>query len=75
MAKKYDKTVAQIVLRWGMQRNTVVIPKTSKHERLEENFHALDFDLAEEDMELMKTMDKNYRTNQPGKFWGVDIYA
>ncbi|KAJ0009747.1 hypothetical protein Pint_34814 [Pistacia integerrima] len=38
LAEKYKKTVAQIVLKWGMQRNTVVIPKTSKLERLKENY-------------------------------------
>ncbi|PKI54769.1 hypothetical protein CRG98_024871 [Punica granatum] len=75
LAKKYGKSVAQIALRWGIQRNTAVIPKSSKPERLAENFAALDFELAEEDMELIKGLDKNYRTNQPAKFWGVDIYA
>lgn len=75
IAKKYDKSVAQIVLRWGIQRNTVVIPKTSKPERLKENLETLDFELAEEDMKLIKSLDRNYRTNIPGKYWGVDIYA
>ncbi|GMJ03562.1 hypothetical protein like AT2G21260 [Hibiscus trionum] len=76
IAEKYKKTVAQVVLRWGIQRNTVVIPKTSKLERLQENFKVLEFELAEEDMDLIKGVDKNYRTNiQPAKFWGIDLYA
>ncbi|KAK3195341.1 hypothetical protein Dsin_026651 [Dipteronia sinensis] len=75
LAKKYNKTVAQIVLRWGFQRNTVVIPKTSKLERLEENFLVSDFELTKEDMDVIKRMDRKYRTNQPAKFWGVDLYA
>nr|GEZ93721.1 NADP-dependent D-sorbitol-6-phosphate dehydrogenase [Tanacetum cinerariifolium] len=37
LAEKYKKTVAQVVLRWGIQRNTIIIPKSSKQERLEEN--------------------------------------
>lgn len=75
IAEKYKKTVAQIVLRWGIQRNTVVIPKSSKFERLQENFQVFDFELAKEDMDLIKTVDKNYRTNQPARFWGIDLYA
>ncbi|MCL7048095.1 hypothetical protein MKW94_019978 [Papaver nudicaule] len=75
LAKKYKKTIAQLVLRWGIQRHTVVIPKSSKLQRLEENFEVLDFELAKEDMELIKNADRKYRTNQPAKFWGVDLYA
>ncbi|XP_073155716.1 NADP-dependent D-sorbitol-6-phosphate dehydrogenase-like [Henckelia pumila] len=75
LAKKYNKTVAQIALRWGIQRNTVVIPKSSKPDRLEENFLVFDFEIAKEDMELIKSVDRSYRTNQPAKFWGIDLYA
>ncbi|RZC66573.1 hypothetical protein C5167_010264 [Papaver somniferum] len=75
LAGKYKKTVAQVVLRWGIQRNTVVIPKSSKLERLEENFKVFDFELTKEDMESIKNVDRKYRTNQPAKFWGVDLYA
>ncbi|XP_022747814.1 NADP-dependent D-sorbitol-6-phosphate dehydrogenase-like [Durio zibethinus] len=75
LAEKYKKTVAQIVLRWGIQRNVVVIPKTSKFERLQENFQVFDFELAKEDMDLIKTVDRKYRTNQPARFWGIDLYA
>lgn len=75
LAEKYKKTAAQISLRWGIQRNTVVIPKTSKLERLKENFQVFDFELSKEDMELISSMDRKYRTNQPAKFWGIDLYA
>ncbi|XP_004290310.1 PREDICTED: NADP-dependent D-sorbitol-6-phosphate dehydrogenase-like [Fragaria vesca subsp. vesca] len=75
LAVKYKKTVAQVVLQWGIQRNTVVIPKTSKLERLKENFQVFDFEISKEDMDLIKKVDKNLRTNQPAKFWGVDLYA
>ncbi|GMY05690.1 NADP-dependent D-sorbitol-6-phosphate dehydrogenase [Fagus crenata] len=75
LAAKYKRTVAQIVLRWGIQRNTVVIPKTSKLERLKENFQVFDFELTKEDMDLIKSLERNYRINNPAKFWGIDLYA
>lgn len=75
IADKYKKTVAQLSLRWGIQRNTVVIPKTSKMERLEENFQVFDFTISDEDMDKIKAIDRKYRTNQPAVFWGVDLYA
>ncbi|XP_021752976.1 NADP-dependent D-sorbitol-6-phosphate dehydrogenase-like [Chenopodium quinoa] len=75
VAEKHKKTAAQIALRWGIQRNTVVIPKSSKLDRLKENFQALDFELTEEDMEEIKSMDRKYRTIQTEKFWGIDVYG
>nr|GEY60970.1 NADP-dependent D-sorbitol-6-phosphate dehydrogenase-like [Tanacetum cinerariifolium] len=75
LAEKYKKTVAQVVLRWGIQRNTIIIPKSSKQERLEENYKVFDFELSNEDMELIKNKDRKYRTNNPAKFWGKDLYA
>ncbi|KAJ4963085.1 hypothetical protein NE237_023024 [Protea cynaroides] len=75
LAEKYKKTAAQVVLKWGIQRNTVVIPKSSKVERLKENFEVGDFELTKEDMELVKSVDRKHRTNVPAKFWGVDLFA
>lgn len=75
LAEKYKKTPAQITLQWGIQRNTVVIPKTSKLERLEENFKVLEFELSKEDMALIQGMDRQCRTNKPAKFWGINLYA
>ncbi|TQD82739.1 hypothetical protein C1H46_031708 [Malus baccata] len=75
LAEKYKKTAAQVVLRWRIQRNTVVIPKTSKLERLKENFQVFDLELTKEDMDLIAKVDRKHRTNQPAKFWGVDLFA
>ncbi|TKY67637.1 NADP-dependent D-sorbitol-6-phosphate dehydrogenase [Spatholobus suberectus] len=75
LAEKYKRTAAQIALRWGIQRNTVVIPKTSKLERLKENFQVFDFELSKEYMELIGSIDKKCRTNQPAVFWGIDLFA
>ncbi|XP_031474601.1 NADP-dependent D-sorbitol-6-phosphate dehydrogenase-like [Nymphaea colorata] len=75
LAKNYDKTPAQLALRWGIQRKTVVIPKTSKFERLKENIEVFDFDISAEDMDTIKRMDRKLRTNQPAVFWGIDLFA
>jgi 2,5-diketo-D-gluconate reductase A len=57
IAKKYDKTVAQIILRWITQRRIVAIPKSVHKERMKENFNIFDFELSLDDMELIKALD------------------
>jgi diketogulonate reductase-like aldo/keto reductase len=59
IGKKYDKSIAQVVIRWLTQRGVIAIPKTVHKERMEQNFHSLDFDLSAEDMEAIKTLDTN----------------
>ena len=59
---------AQIVLRFGYQRNYSVVPKTSKEKRLKENIDLFKFQLTDEDMEQLKTLERNLRFNDPGKF-------
>ena len=54
IGEKYGKTIAQVVLRWLLQRGVVCIPKSTKRERMEENFQVFDFTLSEEDMERIK---------------------
>ena len=57
LGKKYNKTIAQVVIRWLTQRGVVAIPKSVRKERMEENFNSLDFELSNEDMEVIKTLD------------------
>ena len=52
------KTVAQVILRWHLQRGIVVIPKSTHIERMEENFNVFDFALSEEDMAAIAALDK-----------------
>jgi len=59
IAKQYGKTVGQVVLRWNVQRGIVVIPKSVRKERMIENFHIFDFELSNDDMEKIKTLDEN----------------
>ena len=55
---KYGKTVAQVILRWHLQRGIVIIPKSVHYERMVENFNVFDFELSADDMEKIATLDK-----------------
>ena len=57
IGRKYDKTIAQVVIRWLTQRGVIAIPKSVRKERIEENFNSLDFELSVEDMDAIKTLD------------------
>ena len=54
---KYGKSIAQVVLRWLLQRGIVCIPKSVKKERMEQNFNVFDFQLNQEDMEKIAGLD------------------
>lgn len=58
IAAKYNKSVAQVILRWELQRGIVVIPKSVRIERMQENFNVFDFELTGEDMKVMASLDK-----------------
>ena len=57
IGKKYNKTIAQVILRWLTQRGVVVIPKSVHKERIVENFNIFDFILSADDMEAISTLD------------------
>ena len=56
IADKYNKTVAQICLRWIVQQGIAALPKSTKKERIQSNFHIFDFELSEEDMKKITNM-------------------
>ena len=58
IGKKYDKTAAQVALRYLIQRDIVVIPKTVKKDRMIQNFSVFDFELSEDDMKEILKLDK-----------------
>ena len=63
IAKKHDKTPAQVILRWHLQNDTVVIPKSVTPSRIEENFRLFDFELDANDMKAIDSLDRNIRIN------------
>ena len=67
-AKRSGKSPAQVVLRWGVQRGTAVIPKTINPGRLKENLELFDFELSEAEMAAISSLNQNRRFNDPGAF-------
>lgn len=57
IAQEHDRTVAQVVLRWLIQRGVVAIPKSTHKERIEQNFSIFDFELTISDMQRISTLD------------------
>lgn len=67
-AARHGKTPAQVVLRWGVQRGTAVVPKTARPERLAENLAVFDFALSAEETAAITALDRGRRFNDPGVF-------
>ena len=59
IGEKYGKTPAQVILRWHIQRNTVVIPKSTHFERMVQNIDVFDFTLSDDDMAAIAGLDRN----------------
>jgi D-xylose reductase len=67
-AQRVGATAAQVVLRWGIQRGTAVIPKTSNPQRLAENLALSQFSLEDDEMAAISALNQNRRFNDPGHF-------
>jgi D-xylose reductase len=68
IASQTGKTAAQVLLRWGIQRGTSVVPKTSRVDRMKENLDLFDFELSDDQMNLISAMNQDRRFNDPGDF-------
>lgn len=64
LAEKHGKSPAQIVLRWHIQENSIVIPKSVTPTRIRENFHVFDFELTTEEMAQIALLERNERTGR-----------
>jgi diketogulonate reductase-like aldo/keto reductase len=62
LAQKYDRTPAQIVIRWHLQLGNVVIPKSVTPQRIKENIDVFDFDLADDDVRSISELNRDERT-------------
>lgn len=61
LANKYNKTVAQVILRWDLQNGVVTIPKSTKEHRIVDNANIFDFELTNEDMKQINNLNQNHR--------------
>jgi diketogulonate reductase-like aldo/keto reductase len=75
IAKKINKTPAQVLLRWSLQNNLIVIPKTTKQKRLAENIDVFAFELSEIHMKELDGLNKNFRFVNPIEWWGIPYFG
>jgi D-xylose reductase len=68
LTMRHRRSPAQIVLRWGIQRGTAVIPKSKRIDRLRENLAIFDFELSADEMNALSDLNRNRRFNDPGEF-------
>ncbi|KAL0486537.1 D-xylose reductase [Acrasis kona] len=74
IAKKHDKTPAQVLLRWATQRNIAVVPKSNNKDRLAQNLNCCDFDLSKEELETLSGLNRNLKFNKPTNY-GIPVIA
>lgn len=64
LANKYEKSVAQLVIRWHLQNDLIVIPKSVTPSRIQENFEVFDFTIASDDMHVIEALNQQKRFGQ-----------
>lgn len=63
VASRYSKSPAQILIRWALQKEIIVIPKSSKRERILQNANVFDFTISPDDMNLLDSFNQDLRTS------------
>jgi diketogulonate reductase-like aldo/keto reductase len=63
IAKKHNKTPAQVMIRWSLQHNLVTIPKSVREERINENSQVFDYNLTTEDVRILDSLNENFRNS------------
>jgi diketogulonate reductase-like aldo/keto reductase len=74
IAASHGKTPSQILIRWAIQRGTVVIPKSIARARIKENIQVFDFELSEPDMQAMAGLNRNLRFVNPAVWWKIPYF-
>jgi diketogulonate reductase-like aldo/keto reductase len=71
VAERAGRTPAQVLIRWCLQRDTIVLPKSTHQERIEANFQVFDFTISDEDMALLDDLDQSHGTDlaRERKWW------
>lgn len=75
IAKAHGKSPHQVLIRWGIQRNTVVIPKSITPDRIKHNIEVFDFELSSDDMQKIATLDRNLRFVNPSVWWKIPYFG
>ena len=66
LAKKYDKSTAQISIRWGLQHGLVMLPKSATQSHIQSNINVFDFEIEPKDMDKLDLLNENYSALFPG---------
>lgn len=74
IASKYSKTPSQVLINFALSRGTVTIPKSITPDRILENLDVFDFELSQEELEKLASLNKNYRFVEPFGDWGIPYF-
>ena len=74
IAKAHRKQPAQILIRWALERKTIVIPKSVRAENIKDNIDVFDFELSAEEMDLLSSLDRKHRYIDPWTWWRLPYF-
>ncbi len=75
IGKNHSKSPAQVLIRWAIQRGTMVIPKSVTLERIKENSEVFDFELSRDELEKIASLDRNLRFVDPYSWWKIPYFG